>query len=270
MKTIEQGLLKTIKMKSACVARYSTIRFLSLQDLVLFWHHNLDHINEAKLLSIVEHKLIKGLPKELTVQAIRKYFPHACLACSIGNLQSLSHPLVSIFNPKVPIGAWWSIDFKKMGGTDKERQVMSYAGSTHLFIAIEYATTRLQYASSKAAQYIKILDEFNTRKGYSIQGISLDAEFATKDIVDYLKDATSNKVISSCGHKQSLMNTSHLVKSKELTEQFMKQPQRRQLLNQQVTTTDYGNHLHTIQQINSAPVLHPTIQLQAHTNYMIS
>jgi hypothetical protein len=92
----------------------------------------LDHINEAKLLSIVENNLIKGLPKELTVQAIRKNFPHACLACLIGNLQSLS--LVSIFNPKVPIGAWWSIDFRKINGTDKERQITSYAGSTHLFI----------------------------------------------------------------------------------------------------------------------------------------
>jgi hypothetical protein len=100
--TVKQNTLinTTSNMKSACVARYHTIRFPSLRDLVLFWHHNLDHINEAKLLSNVENNLIKGLPKELTMQAIRKYFPHACLACSIGNLQSLLHPLASIFNPK--------------------------------------------------------------------------------------------------------------------------------------------------------------------------
>jgi hypothetical protein len=36
MKTIEQGLSK----KFACVARYHTIKFSSLRDLVLFWHHN--------------------------------------------------------------------------------------------------------------------------------------------------------------------------------------------------------------------------------------
>jgi hypothetical protein len=84
-----------------------------------------------------------------------------------------------------------------MSGTDKERQVMSYAGSTHLFIDIDYATSRVfikgAKGTSKAVQYIKLLDEFNTRKGYSMQGISLDDEFATKDVVKYLKDTIRHR-----------------------------------------------------------------------------
>jgi len=194
---VMSNIAKRLSNKSTCVARYHTIRFPTLKDLVIFWHHNLDHINITKLISIVENKLIKGLPTELTVQAIRKYFPHDCLPCSIGNLQSLSHPLASIFNRKVPIGAWWSIDFKKMSGTDKERQVTSYSGSTHLFIAIDYASSRVYIKGAKgtknAVQYIKSLDEFNTRKGYTMQGLSLDAEFATKQVVAYLQNPSTNK-----------------------------------------------------------------------------
>jgi hypothetical protein len=84
-----------------------------------------------------------------------------------------------------------------MSGTDKERQVTSYAGSTHLFIAIDYTTIRVfvkgAKGTSRAVQYIKLLDKFNTQKGYSMQCISLDAEFATKDVIKYLKDPTNNK-----------------------------------------------------------------------------
>ena len=46
-------ITKRLSNKSACVARYHTIRFPTLKDLVLFWHHNLDHINITKLISIV-------------------------------------------------------------------------------------------------------------------------------------------------------------------------------------------------------------------------
>jgi len=85
------------------------------------------------MISIVENKLIDNLPLELSVPNILKFFPDTCLKCSIGNLQALQHPFPKLFNPNVPIGAWWSVDFKKYSGADDDKQVKALKGFTHFF-----------------------------------------------------------------------------------------------------------------------------------------
>ena len=186
------GNKKSSATQKSFVARYHTIRFNNLQDVVLFWHENLNHASLIQMKSLVKNKIIIGLPSELTVKAIDKYFPHNCFNCSIGNLQAKAHPLAAVFNPKVPAGAWWSLDFKKYSGTDKEQKIASFGGFTHFFYAIDYATGRVFGYGTKGTkdvvQHIKKLCEFVRRKGKTVLGISIDAEFATRDVKTYLSD----------------------------------------------------------------------------------
>ena len=113
---LPQTTQSTVNIPQACIARYHTIKFSTLSDLVLYWHTTLGHIGKTKMLSIVRNNLILNLPKELTESAINEHFPINCLRCSIGNIQRISSPLRAEHNPCVPIGASFSVDYKKMSG----------------------------------------------------------------------------------------------------------------------------------------------------------
>ena len=60
---------------SSFIAKYRTISFPTVKDLVLFWHKNLNHASETRMIAVVKNKFIANLPAQLTVAAIRKYFP---------------------------------------------------------------------------------------------------------------------------------------------------------------------------------------------------
>jgi len=107
------------------IARYETISFPTTKSLVLFWHDALGHPNKQKMISIVRNKIYNNLPKQLTESAINSYFPDPCYKCSLGNLQAQPNPPPAPFNPHVPVGAFWAIDFKKFSGADNERQILS-------------------------------------------------------------------------------------------------------------------------------------------------
>ena len=179
-----------------CPAHFRTVKFPTIADMVMFWHVNFNHANMQKMINIVEHKMITNLPTELTVDAIRNHFPHQCISCSLGNLQTLPHPLATTFNETVPIGAHWSCDFKKLSGTDKEKQVLSYAGHTHLFIAIDYRSSRVFHIGTKGTSHadkcIEALYQFVRRKGYMMASLSIDSEFVTKAVTTFLQDPDKN------------------------------------------------------------------------------
>ena len=110
---------------SSFIAKYRTISFPTVKDLVLFWHKNLNHASESRMVAVVQNKLIANLPAQLTVDAIRKYFPKSpnpCYDCPLGNLQRLSSPPAATHNFKVPIGAHWIMDFAKFSGSDDEKR----------------------------------------------------------------------------------------------------------------------------------------------------
>jgi hypothetical protein len=63
----------------SAVNTYHTVKFATLKDLVYYWHRIFRHCNKEKFLAIVEHKIFKNLPKQLTVEAINKNFPSDCV-----------------------------------------------------------------------------------------------------------------------------------------------------------------------------------------------
>lgn len=56
------------------------------QDVQLL-HVILGHAPIERMVEVVENGFFKNLPPELTVKAIRKYFPFACFACLKGCAQ---------------------------------------------------------------------------------------------------------------------------------------------------------------------------------------
>ena len=61
--------------------------------LVLLLHCALGHASESSMIEVVEKKLIDNLPRELTPQAIRKFFPKNCIPCirGKGKTESSTH-----------------------------------------------------------------------------------------------------------------------------------------------------------------------------------
>ena len=146
------------------------------------------------MLSIVRNKLILNLPKELTELAVNEHFPANCLRCSIGNIQRISSPPKAEHNQLVPIGASFSVDYKKMSGPNTDKILYSFGGFTHYFVAIDYqsrrAITRPTKGSKNGLDDLKYLFEFNKSKGYTLLYLSLDSEFVTKEIRQWCADPT--------------------------------------------------------------------------------
>jgi len=170
---------------SASVATYHTVSYSSLADLVQYWHVVMNHANKAKMISIVQNGLYANLPKELTVDAIIKYFPAKCFDCTTDNLHQMAAPASYPFDTSIPAGAWWSYDFKKFSGADGEKSIPSYGGYTHIFAAIDYATGRVFQLPTKGTSnphiYVQQLHEFNKSKGWVMYGSTFDDEFDTAE-----------------------------------------------------------------------------------------
>ena len=104
------NVVRAVASHRANIARYYTVTFNSLRDVVLYWHFALGHANEEKMVNIVEHQLVRNLPIQLTVPVIRKYFKELprCKPCAEASLQRLS-PLPSSTSPRPAIGAVVSV-----------------------------------------------------------------------------------------------------------------------------------------------------------------
>ena len=123
-------MVRVVASHRANIARYYTVTFNSLRDVVLYWHFVLGHANEEKMVNIVEHQLVRNLPIQLTVPVIRKYFKELprCKLCAEASLQRLC-PLPASTSPRPAIGAEWYIDFDKQSGSDiPELAVPSISG----------------------------------------------------------------------------------------------------------------------------------------------
>ena len=78
----EAGLLaaKTTKL-------WTSVEFPKIQQLVQLLHVVLGHAPVDRMIEVVEKQFFKNLPPELTVKAIRQYFPSACVNCLKGRAQ---------------------------------------------------------------------------------------------------------------------------------------------------------------------------------------
>ena len=190
----------SITQKSTSIAKYHTISFPKIIDLVVFWHRNLNHLSESKMISVVQNSLIDHLPAQLTVENIRKFFPKfpsPCFECPLGNLQRLSSPPSATHNFSIPIGAHWILDFAKFSGADDSKKVLAYGGGfTHFAFAIDYQSGRVYGYGTRGCSgdvviaLIKNLNSFNTGKSYTMRSMTVDKQYVTKKVTAYLNDAT--------------------------------------------------------------------------------
>jgi len=167
----------------ASSARYYTVTFNSLRDVVLYWHFALGHASEEKMISIVEHNLVRNLPLQLTTAVIRKYFKQLprCKPCAEATLQQLASP-PSAESPRPAVGTHWYLDFDKQSGSDDPAlAIPSIAGFTHVLNAIDAGSDRLvsypARGTKSVVQYFRKLHDFNVASGYTMTHIHVDSEF---------------------------------------------------------------------------------------------
>jgi hypothetical protein len=81
----------------AFISRYHTVQFANLKELVLYWHIIFRHSSMEQMINIVNNKVIKNLPDQLSEEVIRKHFPALpknppCLDCALGSISLTPSP----------------------------------------------------------------------------------------------------------------------------------------------------------------------------------
>jgi hypothetical protein len=84
----------------AFIARYHTVQFANLKELVLYWHNIFRHASMDEMIRIVHNKVIQNLPAQLSEEVIRRHFPALpknppCLDCALGSIALRSSPPAS-------------------------------------------------------------------------------------------------------------------------------------------------------------------------------
>ena len=82
-------------IQEQCCATYFTVENSKLADEMLFWHKNWNHAAKKYMISIVKNKILKNLPKNLTVENINKHLP-VCDSCPLGNMRAKPVPQISL------------------------------------------------------------------------------------------------------------------------------------------------------------------------------
>lgn len=179
--------------KTASIARYYTSKFNSLKDLVLYWHIALDHASEQRMINIVQHQLISGLPSQLTVPVIRKYFKRLprCINCATATLQQTPDP-PSKTTPLPPPGHSLYIDFAQPSGSPDANSpscVKAIGGYTHALNAIDLGTGRafsfLTKSTKGALTYLTRLHKLHLSRGYTLLHLYIDLQLATTELRQY-------------------------------------------------------------------------------------
>jgi len=183
----------TLTTKTASIARYYTSRFNNLKDLVLYWHIALDHASEDRMVHIVQHQLISGLPSQLTVPVIRKYFKRLprCVNCATATLQQSPDP-PSKTTPPPPPGHSLYIDFAQPSGspdTTSPSCVKAIGGYTHTLNAIDLGTGRaftfLTKSTKGALTYLTRVHKLHLSRGYTLLHLYVDLQLATTELRQY-------------------------------------------------------------------------------------
>ena len=95
------------------------------RDIVLYYHRLWNHASKSEMLLNLQYQVYPNLPRLLTPEAIRKYFPSTCIACSIGSMKVKPHPKTSTPRNILP-GAEVQLDVQtwfSRGNTKSKRTV---------------------------------------------------------------------------------------------------------------------------------------------------
>jgi hypothetical protein len=166
-----------------CNATYFTVENSKLSDEMLFWHKNWDHASKKQMISIVENKIFKNIPKNLTVENINKHLP-VCISCPFGNMRAKSIP-VSSETTYAP-GDCAVGDIKHMDEPDID-------GNNYLALFIDMGSDKVfDFKLKRLDNLVDIIIQLNNlykSHGHKMKRIRLDVQFLTKEISDYLSNA---------------------------------------------------------------------------------
>ena len=110
----------------------------TLEELVLFYHTLWNHCTKPMMLSNLSNKVYTPIPRQLTADAIHKYFPKHCVPCSIGSMKVKPHPQRSIPRHIDP-GAELQVDIQVWYSTGN-RQTIVYNGAKYNLTCVDLAT----------------------------------------------------------------------------------------------------------------------------------
>ena len=72
------------RLQAKATKLWTTVERPKIAQMVQLFHVALGHAPMDRMIEVIEKKFIDNLPHELTVKAIRKYFPTACVTCFKG------------------------------------------------------------------------------------------------------------------------------------------------------------------------------------------
>ena len=163
---------------------YQTAKLNGLGELVQYFHESWGHANEQQMVLIVQHEMFTSLPKELTVNAIHKYFP-ACSSCVKGNLSVRPSPSNPV-ERELKTGQEISIDIKHWTQKSFSGDSLSLtATDTHSRFMLGWWLSSKKHLLAKFKELCSIV----RGKGYKLECVRVDNAFVTEEIIAWCRDA---------------------------------------------------------------------------------
>ena len=123
--------IESVRQSVVANASYFSAKLSSMEQAVLFWHVTLGHPSKAKLISMIENKVLDGFP--LSTQQVKDHFTE-CPDCFHGNLSQKRHPREA--NRVYVTGKTLSIDVI-VGGGNKQHPVRTHSGEGFAVLCID-------------------------------------------------------------------------------------------------------------------------------------
>ena len=159
---------------------YYKIKWSTSEELVQIFHETLGHASKRDMILIVQHKIIDGLPPELTVDTIRKHFNEACPSCIRSTISEAPKPNHSTTVHE--IGTCCALDISYW-------PVPDIHGHTHALHAVDIGSDMpfifLLFGLSNLIDYLKLLVSTYARKGKLLRIFKMDKSFITHEIREY-------------------------------------------------------------------------------------
>jgi len=184
------------------IHRYQTANFSSISDLVRFFHELLGHPSIETMISIIESSSISNFPPELTIQAVRKYFPFNCISCPAGQLARRPPLAPEISTTSLP-GEEFEVDFKGPWHNADGTQVLSLARNKLMFTAVDvhkgFVFTRGTPSTANPVKHLEKLRLFVLKRtGNRLKVIRSDDDFWDKSIKAWASKPEVNISLLPC------------------------------------------------------------------------
>jgi len=174
---------KNIEINSSS---YFGVENSKLRDEVLLWHINLDHASKKSLISNVENNIYENIPKNLTTENINKHLP-PCPSCPFGNMRA--KPLPTASSSTYAPGECAVGDIKHMEEPD-------IYGNEYLALFVDLGSDKVfEYAIKRMNNLVDVVRSLNNTYmsyGHTMKTIRFDVQFLTKEVTNYLNNASPN------------------------------------------------------------------------------